>query len=204
MTSVSDTARPPVFVFLGPSGSGKDTQADLLAALLGDPPVISTGALFRRAVERNTPLGQKAAVYMERGEWVPDELVLSVLQEELTTLDTQRGLIFTGFPRTVAQCAVLDTVLADHDLAVTAVFHLDTSPETSIARMHDRIGDPTADARTDDTDELITERLAAYTETIAPILTYYSDRSLLHHVDNEAPIEDVAARIRVIQESYEP
>jgi adenylate kinase len=174
-------------IFLGPPGAGKGTQAKLLAEILNIPH-ISTGDILRGAVAQATPLGQKAQAYMEKGELVPDELLLDLVRDRLNQSDAQNGWILDGFPRNVSQASFLDKLLQEINQTCECI-NLEVPDEVLIERMLGR-------GRTDDTPEAIRTRLDIYHNDTAPLIGYYRDRSSLRVIDGDRPLEDVTDSLK--------
>lgn len=182
---------------IGPSGSGKGTQAKLLSQKLGIP-AISTGELLRQEFEANTTDGIGAEKYWGKGEWVPAELMLKILTKRLDQPDCQNGFILDGTPRKMADIPLLDKYLLEKGQKVDAVLHLDTSDETSLSRIQSRIfkaREEGEEVREDEDLEEVKERLRQYHETIAPVLQHFEGKGILRRVDNEQPIAAVFAEV---------
>jgi len=205
-------------IFLGPPGAGKGTQAKQLAAKYGVPH-LSTGDMLREHVAKGTPLGIKAKPIMERGELVPDSLVLQIIRERIERPDCAHGFVFDGFPRTVAQAKYLSELLKQHGYKRPFVIHLaiDTAvllPRLTGRRMckvggeiyniHDR--PPKVEGicdndggeliqRPDDREEVIGPRLQAYEKQTAPLVAYYGSRGLLHVIDASKGVEEVRQQV---------
>ena len=178
-------------IFLGPPGSGKGTQAELLAARL-DVPAISTGEILRTAVREGTPLGRRAQEVMERGDLVSDDLIVSLIRDRTSDKDALGGFILDGFPRTLAQAEALESMLAGNGDAVSAVVNF-LVPETElVSRMLGRAKD---EGRADDRPETIRERLRIYRDKTEPLVGYYRNRDLLADVDGVGTPEEIATRI---------
>ena len=178
-------------VFLGPPGSGKGTQAKLLAKRLGVP-AVSTGDILRDAVRRDSPLGRRAKAIMEAGELVPDDVVIGLIRERVAAPDAAAGFLLDGFPRTIAQAEALDRLLEKSGTPLDAVLNL-TVPEASLTeRLLGRAGQ---EGRSDDRPETIRERLRVYLEKTEPLVSFYEKAGLLTHVDGLGSIDDVSARI---------
>jgi adenylate kinase len=175
-------------IFLGPPGSGKGTQASLLAQI-SDIPHISTGDILRGAILAQTSLGQKAQSYMDRGELVPDALILDLVKERLGRPDAQKGWILDGFPRTVEQAIFLDKLLEVQKNVSQSVVNLDVADEAIVDRLLKR-------GRTDDTEETIRRRLEVYREKTAPLIDYYRDRGMLHSIDGNRLPEEVTESLK--------
>ena len=183
-------------IFMGPPGAGKGTQAQLLAALWKIPH-ISTGDILRACVVAKTDLGQKAQSYMDRGELVPDELLMDIVQERMNQPDATAGWILDGFPRTVAQAAFFDKLLCDvggkgstsgKDCALRAV-NLDVPDNVLVARLLSR-------GRQDDNEETIRRRLQVYREQTEPLIEFYRNREQLVVVDGDRSMELVTAELQ--------
>jgi adenylate kinase len=178
-------------VFLGPPGSGKGTQAKLLANRLGVP-AVSTGDMLRDAVRRETDLGRRAKAIMEAGELVPDDVVIGLIRERVGRTDADRGFILDGFPRTVEQARALDRLLEDGGAPIDAVVNLAVPEATLLGRL---LGRAEQEGRSDDRPETIRERLRVYGEKNDPLVAFYEAAGLLTRVDGLGSIDDVAARI---------
>jgi len=172
-------------IFLGPPGAGKGTQANVLAETC-KVPHISTGDILRGAVASSTDLGMKAKGYMDRGELVPDDLILNMVGNRLDEEDTRLGWILDGFPRNVSQAKFLDVLLEQISQQYDCVVNLDVSDEVIVSRLLDR-------GRDDDNESVIRTRLSVYREQTAPLINFYRDRQMLVSVDGNQPVEDVTA-----------
>jgi adenylate kinase len=178
-------------VFLGPPGSGKGTQASRLAKRLGVP-AISTGEILRESVRKQTPLGQKAQSIMERGELVPDDLIVAMIGERLAERDARGGFILDGFPRTLAQARSFETMLSGNGDALSAVLNFSVPEAQLVERM---LGRAQAEGRADDRPETIRERMRVYREKTEPLVGFYRDRDLLAEIDGTGSVSEVAARV---------
>ena len=212
------------FVFLGLPGAGKGTQARILSERLDIPP-ISTGDILREHVQEGTRLGIEARRYMDRGEYVPDALVVRMVEDRLSEADASKGFILDGFPRTVRQAETLDVVLNELETPLTAVIKFSISDATGIRRITGRYTCPTCkrtyhedwrppandlvcdvdgsplEKRSDEDELTVKRRLAIYREQTQPLESYYAGRGLLREVDAEAPLELVTERmLAAIQE----
>ena len=174
-------------VLLGAPGSGKGTQAALLEQHLGLPH-ISTGVLLRTAVQEQTELGLQAAAIMDRGELVPDDVMLELIEQRLGRPDVDRGFLLDGYPRNLAQAESLDALLERLDQPVEEVIQIDIDPEQVIARIAKRAEQ---EDRSDDTEEVVRNRMRVYQEQTAPVAGYYADRGLLTRVLGDGSIEEV-------------
>lgn len=204
-------------VMLGLPGAGKGTQADLLAKQLNIPR-ISTGDMFREALQSETDLGRQVKSYVERGELVPDSLTVALVEQRLSQPDARDGFILDGFPRTVPQAQALsDTLAAAGKPLHTAVF-IDVPQEEAIRRISQRricgqcgatyrAGAPEVEAgqcstcggplvqRPDDTEETARHRLQVYMDQTQPVVVYYQDEDILVTVDGGRDIPEVLADI---------
>lgn len=206
-------------VLLGPPGAGKGTQA-LRIAKTYDVPHISTGEIFRRAVADETEMGMRAKAYMNRGELVPDEVVIGIVKERLEGPDCDEGFLLDGFPRTVAQAEALESELTKAGRELDSVLDIEVGRASLIKRLTGRrtcracgkvyhlTFDPpqsatTCDAcggelwqRDDDTEETVSKRLDVYEEQTAPLIDFYNERDLLVEVDGERGVDDVFSAVR--------
>jgi len=202
------------FVFLGLPGAGKGTQARILSERL-DIPQISTGDILREHVQEGSRLGIEARTYMDRGEYVPDDLVVRMVEERLGESDASKGFILDGFPRTVRQAQALEVALAELGTPLTAVVKFTISDPTAIRRITGRYTCPTCkrtyhqewkppandlvcdvdgtllEKRNDEDELTVKRRLAIYREQTEPLERYYEARGLLREVDAEALMDSV-------------
>jgi adenylate kinase len=172
-------------LFLGPPGAGKGTQADRVARRLGIPH-ISTGEMFRDHVSRGTELGRRVESIMAAGDYVPDEITVSMLEERFSQPDAARGFILDGFPRTRRQVTALDSLIGEDGLDRVVVFKVDE--DELLARMLDR-------GRSDDNAETIRNRFRVYNEQTQPLIDIYNQRGLTVAVDGSGDIDEVTERI---------
>jgi adenylate kinase len=178
-------------IFLGPPGSGKGTQAKLLSERLGVP-AISTGEILREAVRLGTPLGLQAKAVMDAGELVSDDLMIALIRARIAMSDAAGGFILDGFPRTVAQAAALEKLLAGNGTSLSAVLNLSVPEAVVVDRLHGRAQE---EGRSDDRPETILERLRVYTEKTEPLAGFYRARKLLADVEGMGDVAEVADRI---------
>lgn len=201
-------------IFLGAPGAGKGTMAEVVTAKLGIPS-ISTGNILREAKANGTPAGLAAKEYMDKGELVPDDVVIGVLKDRIAQDDCQKGFILDGFPRTVAQAEALDNM----GVKIDKVIEIDIADEKIIARLVDRRvctkcgasyhlkNKPTkvegvcnlcggkVEARVDDQPDVVLSRLKTYHEKTAPLKGYYEKKGILLTVNGENGIEATAKPI---------
>jgi adenylate kinase len=206
-------------MLLGAPGSGKGTQAAMISGRYGIPH-ISTGDILRQAVTDGTGLGLKAKGYMDRGELVPDEIIIGVVEECLQEKDCERGFILDGFPRTIAQAESLEKSLKGMGRSLNVVLNIEVEDEEIIRRLTGRricercgrifhlLFDPSKKRgvcevcggdlyqRVDDTEETVRRRLEVYKEQTAPLIDFYERRGLLRNVQGEKSAADVFEHIR--------
>jgi len=179
-------------VLLGAPGSGKGTQAALLVNDL-NLPHISTGELLRSAVKAGTELGKKAKVVMDRGELVSDDIMLGLIEERLAQPDAKAGFILDGYPRNLAQARALDELLARIEQPVDEALQIDVDVDMVIERIAKRAAE---EGRSDDTEEVVRNRMKIYSDQTAPVINYYAQQGLLSRVLGEGTIEEVFQRIK--------
>ena len=204
-------------VLFGPPGAGKGTQAHFLAEKFGLA-LIATGDIFRDNVENETPLGQQAMEYMEKGELVPDDIVVRMVIDRLDRPDAQEGFILDGFPRTLIQAQALENELADRDRPLTAVLKFVIPDEVAVKRLAGRrtcrrcqrtynveFKPPRVEGicdvcggeliqRRDDREETVRHRLEVYHRDTEPLEFYFWERGLLHEIDADGYPETVTQR----------
>lgn len=176
---------------MGPPGAGKGTQAKVISARLGIP-AISTGDIFRANVSEGTPLGVEAKRYMDRGDYVPDEVTNAMVRDRISQDDATGGFLLDGYPRTVAQVQELDSMLADSGASLDAVVVLTVVDEELVQRLLHRAQ---TEGRTDDTEEVVRHRQDVYNQQTAPLIAVYADRGLLVEVDGMGTVDEVSERI---------
>ena len=206
------------WIFLGPPGADKGTQAARLAQRAGVPQ-IATGDMFRAAVREGTPLGREAKRYMDAGQLVPDHVTLGLVRERLAQPDCRAGFLLDGFPRTVAQAEGLEAVLAELGVWLDGVLYFDVPDAVVVERLsgrrvcpacgatyHVRFDPPQVEGRCDrcgaelvqrpdDREETVRQRLEVYRRQTQPLVDYYRDAGLLHTVAADRPIAEVEAEI---------
>ena len=184
-------------ILLGPPGAGKGTQAQRLIAKHGIVQ-LSTGDMLRAAVAAGTPTGLRAKSIMDRGELVPDEVVVSIIADRIDQADAKRGFVLDGFPRTVPQAQALDRLLEERGLKLDAIIELKVDEGILLKRIEKRVAEMNARGeavRADDNPEVLKGRLAAYRTQTAPLAGYYATKGILKSVDGMAKIDDVSAAI---------
>ncbi len=204
-------------VLLGPPGAGKGTQAARLTDRFSIPQ-ISTGDILREHVQENTMLGVRARTFMDRGEYVPDELVVEMVMERLQEPDAEKGFILDGFPRTVPQAQALEAALTTAVRPLSAVLKFAIADNMAVRRLTARWTCPNCkrtynvefkppavegicdycghelERRADDGELTVRRRIEVYREQMAPLERFYRERGLLREVDAQAPEADVTER----------
>jgi len=213
-------------VLLGPPGAGKGTQAVRLADRFGIPQ-ISTGDILREHVQENTMLGIRARTFMDRGEYVPDQLVVEMVTERLGEPDAEKGFILDGFPRTVPQAESLEGALAAAGRPLSAVLMFAIDDEMAIRRLSGRWTCPVCkrtynmefkppaqegicdfdgselERRADDDELTVRRRIEVYREQTAPLERFYRERGVLREVDAQAPEDEVTERTIALLDELE-
>lgn len=181
-------------VIFGAPGSGKGTQSEnLIEKYQLDH--ISTGDVLRAEIKANSALGQSAAQYIEKGQLVPDSLIIDILASVLDAKKGSKGVIFDGFPRTIAQATALKAMLAERGTEVSAVIALEVEEQELIERLINR---GKVSGRSDDNLETITKRLQVYHSQTAPLIEHYKAENLYHAVEGTGSVEEIFDRIKKI------
>jgi adenylate kinase len=177
-------------IMLAPPGAGKGTQGERIAARYGVPHIAS-GDIFRDEVARQTPLGKELSGYLDRGDLVPDDLVLSLVKDRVVTAAEQSGgYVLDGFPRTLEQAEAAAGIGREANVSAQAVVYLDAPADVLIGRLTGRGED-----RTDDSEAVARHRLAVYAEHTQPLVDYYAARGILVKIDAAGPIDVVSGEI---------
>jgi len=208
-------------VLLGPPGSGKGTQGERLQEDFRLP-YYATGDILRAAVREGTELGGKAKEYMDRGDLVPDDVMVGLIAERVASDEAADGFILDGFPRTIAQREALDSKLRDLGRGLTAAILIDVPDEEVVRRLSGRrvcvkeghifhmefdppknegvcdICGARLEIRDDDKPEVVRHRLGTYHDKTEPLVAYYEERALLRRVDGLPPPDEVSDRIRAM------
>ncbi len=212
-------------ILLGPPGAGKGTQAKKIAESYALPH-ISTGDILRENINNKTKLGMKAKSYMERGELVPDELLITIIKERLSKSNCLQGFLLDGFPRTIPQADALQMVLTESNKNLDAVLNIDVDDEELIKRLsgrrmcscgasyHMMFNPPKNNEicdrckrklyqREDDKTDAIKNRLIVYKKQTQPLIEYYKEKSLLRTIDGGKDISQVFEDIKKLLEQYD-
>jgi adenylate kinase len=179
-------------LLIGPPGAGKGTQASKLSEVYGIP-AISTGDIFRENVKNQTPLGLQAKSFMDSGAYVPDELTNNLVRDRLKNPDCANGFLLDGYPRTADQVDELDAILKETNGSLDAVIQLTADTDEVVRRLARRAIEQ---GRSDDTEDVIRNRMAVYEQQTAPLITMYAARGSLIMVDGLGEIDEVTSRIK--------
>ncbi len=206
------------YVLLGPPGAGKGTQAAIIAEKCGIPH-ISSGNIFRENLEKNTDLGKKARSYMEKGELVPDDITIGMVEDRLMKADCVKGALLDGFPRTPAQAESLAAFLTRNKGEIYCVPFINVEPVELIERLsgrwtckaeghvyHTKYNPPKKEGvcdldgselyqRNDDKRETVQQRIDVYFKQTAPLIDFYKEKGLLVEIDGSKPIEEVTQAV---------
>jgi adenylate kinase len=184
-------------ILMGPPGAGKGTQATKLVEKYGLVQ-LSTGDLLRAEVKNGTELGLKAKEIMEKGELVPDDVIIDMIAKRMEEPDCKKGVIFDGFPRTVGQAEALDKMLAEKGQTLDGVIELAVDEEIILKRILKRAEEDKAagrEPRKDDNEQAFRERMEEYRKKTAPVTPYYSEKGMLKKVNGMQSIDEVESDI---------
>ena len=183
-----------IFVFFGSPGAGKGTQAKLLSQVYNFVH-LSTGDILRSAIVKQTPLGRQAKTYIDKGELVPDDIIIGMIRNRLKEHKGDSSILFDGFPRTLSQALAFDELLKDMGGEINAVIYLKVPENEVIARLVKRAE---IEGRVDDTPEVVRNRIMVYKSKTEPLLKFYKEKNLLYEVDGMGTIDEVHTRIKSI------
>jgi len=187
-------------VLFGPPGAGKGTQAEFLIKSYGLIH-ISTGDLLRSELQKETDLGKEAKTYMDKGELVPDEVVIGMIKNKLEANTSAKGFIFDGFPRTVAQAEALDKLLEERGTPISAMLSLEVEKQELIDRLLSR---GKSSGRADDQDQSVIEnRINVYNEKTSPLIEYYKKQGKHYGINGMGTIEEIAGRLKEVVEKLQ-
>jgi adenylate kinase len=208
-------------ILLGPPGAGKGTQAKMLIDEY-QIPQISTGDILRAAVKEGTPLGKEAKSFMDKGELVPDSVVIGIVEERIQEPDCEKGYMLDGFPRTVPQAEALDQMLSKLSAQIDHVVSIEVANEELVKRLtgrrtcrecgagyHVMFDPPTVEGvcdkcggelyqRDDDNEETVTSRLNVYESQTLPLIDYYKTQGKIRPIDGVGEIKEIFDRITVV------
>lgn len=185
-------------VLFGPPGAGKGTQAEFLIQSFGLIH-LSTGDLLRNQIAEGTKLGKEAKQYMDKGELVPDEVVIGMIKSKLDAHPDAKGFIFDGFPRNVDQAKALDDLLNENGTPISAMLSLEVEKQELIDRLLSR---GKISGRSDDQDESIIEnRINVYNEKTKPLIDYYGKQGKYYGINGMGSIEEIAQRLKKVVEN---
>ncbi len=206
---------------MGPPGSGKGTRAKIIGKIYSIP-VITAGDMLREAVARGTDEGEVARAYMNRGELVPDDIVISLMEKRLSKLDAENGFVLDGFPRSVRQAVALDRILKKQNAALDALLYVTAKPDTIVSRLSLRRSCPKCGAvyhlkdkppeeeglcdecggrliqREDDVEEIIRHRFEVYERQTFPILERYQSADKVREISGDLAIDQIPDAIEGI------
>ncbi len=211
-------------VLFGPPGAGKGTQAKELSQKY-DIPHISTGDILRANVREGTELGLKAKEYMDKGELVPDQVLIGLIKDRLEEPDCENGYLLDGYPRTIPQADALEDILGEISKPLEVVINIDVSDEEVVKRIsgrrtcscgesyHVMFNPPEKEGvcnacgaqlyqRDDDSEDVVRQRLAVYNEKTKPLINYYEEKGLLVNVDGNGSVDEVFETISEIMDRY--
>jgi adenylate kinase len=180
-------------ILLGPPGAGKGTQAQRLVARHGIVQ-LSTGEMLRAAAAAGTPVGKRAKAIMDRGELVPDEIMVQIIADRIAQPDCIKGFVLDGFPRTVAQAEELDALLEKMRQTLDSVIEIKVEDGLLLKRIEGRAKE-TGGARADDNAETLRKRLLVYWAHTKPVADYYAGKGMLKLVDGVGSVDEVSLRI---------
>jgi adenylate kinase len=184
-----------IIVLFGPPGAGKGTQADLLKEKL-NLIHLSTGDLLRNHMANHTELGDLAKVFIDKGELVPDELVIGMIRSDMKCCGNKKGIIFDGFPRTVAQAAALDELMNDLGMPVSGMIALDVPHDELIDRLLQR--GETSGRSDDKCNDVIENRISIYNKITAPVMEYYQKQNKFFPVMGLGDIDEINERLLAV------
>lgn len=186
-------------VLFGPPGAGKGTQSEKLIAKYGLTH-LSTGDLFRKHLGEGTDLGILAKKFMDEGHLVPDEVVISMVEDKINNSMDSKGFIFDGFPRTTAQAEALDTMLEKHGMIISGMIALDVPQEILKERIKER--GKTSNRADDQNEEKINTRIQVYLNETLPVAEYYNEQGKLKNINGVGEIDAIFQEISLAIDSY--
>jgi adenylate kinase len=185
-------------VILGPPGAGKGTQAKLVAAEAGIPH-INTGDMLRAEIAAETELGRRVQAIVDRGDYVPDDLMIELIRARLEQDDTTEGFVLDGFPRTLAQAEALDRMLEEIERGeLTVVLNFQVTDDCAVERLRGRA---LKEGRSDDTPDVIRHRLDMFHEQTEPLVGYYRNKGILIGIHADRTVDEVFAEVEQVLET---
>lgn len=183
-----------LIIFLGPPGAGKGTQAKIFLERAGIVQ-ISTGDILRAAVAKGSPLGTQAKGFMDKGELVPDSVVIGIIEERIQEADCKKGFVLDGFPRTLEQARALDEILVKLHLHLDHVVNFEVPDEELVERL---LGRAQQEGRSDDNPESIKNRLQIFKDKTQPLIQYYAEKKKLRPVNGLGSMAEIADRVKAV------
>lgn len=181
-------------IFLGPPGAGKGTQAKIFLDRSGIVQ-ISTGDILRAAVSKGTELGKQAKSFMDKGELVPDSVVIGIIEQRIQEADCKKGFVLDGFPRTIEQAEALDAILAKLSIALNHVVNFEVPDEELVQRL---LGRAAQEGRSDDNPESIKNRLQIFKDKTQPLIRYYEGKKILRHINGTGSTAEIAEKVKTV------
>jgi adenylate kinase len=181
-------------IFLGPPGAGKGTQAKIFLDRSGIVQ-ISTGDILREAVGKGTELGKQAKSFMDKGELVPDSVVIGIIEQRIQQDDCKKGFVLDGFPRTIEQAKALDGILAKLGIQMDHVINFEVPDEELVRRL---LGRAAQEGRSDDNPESIRNRLQVFKDKTQPLISYYEEKKILRHVNGLGTTGEIADKVKAV------
>lgn len=180
-----------IFIFIGPPGAGKGTQAKTFAADLNISH-ISTGEMLRAAMQAGTELGNKVKAIVDSGSLVSDDLMISIIRDRIAESDCKNGFLLDGFPRTVPQAQAFEELLSESNESIKAVVLFEIDQSVLLARLTSRRNE---ENRADDSEETQLKRLEVYNKQTAPLIDFYATTNALKRIDSNGTVEEVYSRL---------
>jgi adenylate kinase len=189
-----------ILIIFGPPGAGKGTQAAKIQEAYGILH-ISTGDILRASVKEGTQLGKLAKSFMDKGELVPDDVMIGIIEGRVTRPDAKSGFMLDGFPRTIPQAEALDRMLRSKGLKIDAVISVEVSDDEIVKRISGR---QTEEGRADDRADVVRNRLNVYRNQTEPLKDYYRRKNILEEIDGTGTVEEVFKRIEETIATIQP
>lgn len=181
-------------IFLGPPGAGKGTQAKIFLDRAGIVQ-ISTGDILREAVSKGTELGKQAKSFMDKGELVPDSVVIGIIEQRIQEPDCKKGFVLDGFPRTIEQAKALDGILSKLGIKMDHVVNFEVPDEELVKRL---LGRAAQEGRSDDNPESIKNRLQVFKDKTQPLISYYEEKKILRHIHGTGTTSEIAEKVKSV------